>query len=196
MAHALQTIRLEHYNIHSVLACLRYVVRQIEDGTWQPDFDLLFAIVEYMETFPEVLHHPKEEDYLFAALLRRRPDSAALVDRLCEDHASGMRLLDDVRAALKTYRDDPTSFGRFRQTVNAYVDSERKHMNVEERELLPLAMAALEERDWVDIDAAFSRNDDPVFGVAPKEKFRALFRKILDLAPAPMGFGVRDAAAD
>lgn len=196
MAHALQTIRLEHYNIHSVLACLRYVVKQIEDGSAQPDFDLLFAIVEYMETFPEAFHHPKEEDYLFAAVLRRQPDRAPLIDRLCADHATGTQLLDDIRAALEAYRDDPAALGRFHQAAQTYIDFERRHMDVEERELLPLAMAALEAEDWAEIDAAFARNDDPAFGVERKERFRALFRKILDLAPAPMGFGVRDAAAD
>ena len=191
MFHALQTIRLEHYNIHSVLACLRYLVRQIEEESWKPDFDLLFAIVEYMETFPEVLHHPKEEDYLFAALLRRQPASAPLVERLCEDHAAGERLLDDLRTALEAYRDDAAALGRFRQAAQTYVEAERRHMGVEERELLPLAMAALDDEDWVEIDAAFSRNDDPMFGTARQEAFRALFRKILDHAPAPMGFGVR-----
>ncbi len=196
MAHALQTIRLEHYNIHSVLACLRYLARQIEEGSWEPDFLLLFAIVEYMETYPQVIHHPKEEDYVFAALLRRKPDSAPLVNRLCEDHAAGVRRLDDLRAATEAYRDDPAAAGRFCQTALAYVDSEREHMSVEEHELLPLAMTVLEDEDWAEIDAVFSRNDDPMFGMARREPFRALFRKILDLAPAPMGFGVRDAAAD
>ncbi|MFQ5957991.1 MAG: hypothetical protein ACE5LF_01340 [Alphaproteobacteria bacterium] len=48
MTHALQAIRLEHFNIDSVLACLRYLVRAIEDGDREPDFDLLSTIVAYM----------------------------------------------------------------------------------------------------------------------------------------------------
>jgi branched-chain amino acid transport system ATP-binding protein len=36
----------------------------------------------YLETVPEQLHHPKEDDYLFARLRVRRPDSAALLDGL------------------------------------------------------------------------------------------------------------------
>jgi branched-chain amino acid transport system ATP-binding protein len=106
MTRALQIVGLEHFNIHSVLACLRYLVRAIEKGEWEPDFALLSAIVDYMEAFPEALHHPKEESHLFAALLRRRPEAAALIDRLCEDHAKGVPLLDDLRTALAEYRKD------------------------------------------------------------------------------------------
>ena len=43
--------------------------------------------------------------------------------------------------------------------------------------------------DWARIDAAFAQDDDPLFGDSQEERFRALFRKILELAPAPMGFG-------
>ncbi len=46
MSQLLQTIRLEHYNIHSVLACLRYLVKEIEAGSWTPGVDLLYTVVD------------------------------------------------------------------------------------------------------------------------------------------------------
>ncbi len=189
MSRLLQTIRLEHYNILSVLACLRYLVREIEAGSWTPGFDLLYAVVDYIEAFPEACHHPKEETYIFTGLLRHRPECAPLVERLCDDHAKGVGLTQGLRGALDAYRDDAATFDAFKATVASYVEFQRDHMRTEERELLPLVMDALTPTDWARIDAAFAQDDDPLFGDSQEERFRALFRKILELAPAPMGFG-------
>ncbi len=52
-----------------------------------------------------------------------------------------------------------------------------------------LVMDALTPTDWARIDAAFAQDDDPLFGDSQEDRFRALFRKILEFAPAPMGFG-------
>jgi branched-chain amino acid transport system ATP-binding protein len=79
--------------------------------------------------------------------------------------------------------------------VKAYVDFARQHMNTEERELLPMLLDALEDGDWEDIDAAYAQDQDPLSGAARKADFDALFREIVNLAPAPMGFGDRRAKA-
>ncbi len=42
MTGALHTIRLEHFNIHSVLACLRYLARALDDDAWA-EIDAAFA---------------------------------------------------------------------------------------------------------------------------------------------------------
>ena len=60
--------------------CLRHSVEELQEGTRKPDFTVLFAILDYIEAFPDTYHHPKEEDYLFKALRRRRPDAALKVD--------------------------------------------------------------------------------------------------------------------
>ena len=189
MSQLLQTIRLEHYNILSVLACLRYLVREIEAGSWTPGFDLLYAVVDYIEAFPEAVHHPKEETYIFTELLRRRPECAPLVERLCDEHAEGVGLTQGLRGALDAYRDDAATYDAFKATVASYVEFQREHMRTEERELLPLVLDALTAIDWARIDAAFALHKDPMFDDPQEDRFRALFRKILELAPAPMGFG-------
>ena len=97
---------------------------------------------------------PKEETYLFAALLMRRPDSAPLVEALCEEHAAGVERLDGLAAALEAYRADPAGFARFREAAGVYVNFERDHMNREERELMPLALEVLEDADWRAMDAS------------------------------------------
>jgi hemerythrin-like domain-containing protein len=195
MTKAVHIIWLEHANIASVLACLRYLVSEIDEGRWTPDFQLLADILDYMETFPEVMHHPKEEHYLFPALSRRRPEVAMLLERVHEEHDRGAEMLVDLQDKLEAYEADAAMFGAFRNAAREYVDFERRHMAREDRELIPLAMKALTDEDWAAIEEAFSRNDDPLFGSRRRKEFDRLFQQILELAPRPLGFGPEVAEA-
>ena len=61
-------------------------------------------------------------------------------------------------------------------------------MRREERELIPRAEKALRAEDWAAIETAFAGNSDPIADLREKD-FSALYQRILNLAPAPIGFG-------
>lgn len=195
MTTAIQTIRMEHFNIASVLACLAHSLREIEAGRWQVDHRLLGAIVEYLERYPEVYHHPKEEDFLFAAMRRRQPDLAKKLDLVREEHIKGGRMLAELAEAQVAYSLDSGAFPRFKAAAEDYLVFERRHMQREERELLPLALRILTDEDWQEINEAFARNDDPLFGAKRRKEFKDLVDQILELAPSPLGFAPRQAVA-
>ena len=71
--------------------------------------------------------------------------------------------------------------------ARTYIDATWKHIGTEETELLPLARQRLAPQDWAGIDAAFEANKDPWSG--PAGEFRALFSRIVNMAPAPYGLG-------
>lgn len=52
-----------------------------------------------------------------------------------------------------------------------------------------MAEKALTAEDWQAIDAAFQSNDDPIAGVQTAREFRELFKRIVNLAPPPIGVG-------
>jgi branched-chain amino acid transport system ATP-binding protein len=62
-------------------------------------------------------------------------------------------------------------------------------MRREEREVIPLAKEHLTAADWEAIDAAFAGHTDPLLGTDQGAGFEALFRKIVNLAPPPIGVG-------
>lgn len=195
MPTAIQTIRMEHFNIASVLACLAHCLREIESGHWQVDHRLLEAVVEYLERYPEVYHHPKEDDYLFAAMRKRQPDLAKKLDLVHEEHIKGAEMLAELREAQAAYSLDAAAFPRFKASAEAYLTFERRHMQREERELLPLALKILKEEDWQAIDEAFASNSDPLFGNQRRQEFKDLVDRILELAPSPLGFAANQARA-
>ena len=194
MASAIQTIRLEHFNVASVLTCLGYLLREIEEGRWVPDHRLLAAVIEYLPRYPAIQHHPKEDEYLFAAMRRRQPDLGRVLDLVHEEHERGARMLAALADAQEYYKAEPDGFVAFKKLAEAYIAFERRHMQREERELLPLALKILEPEDWHAIDAAFADNEDPLFGANRRREFKDLLDWILELAPSPLGFGKRQVA--
>ena len=70
-----------------------------------------------------------------------------------------------------------------------YAEFEWAHLRTEEDALIPIAERVLTDEDWTTIHAAFRANDNPLFGIKPKDEADALYQRILDLAPPPIGSG-------
>lgn len=192
MAEAIKIIKAEHRSIAAILHGLRFLIGEIEAGRRQPDFVLLAAMVRYLKEFPDRVHHPKEDDYLYRAIRRRSEEGAAILDELEGEHETGRRLTIELEAALQSYTADTAGgFPAFSTKLRAYSDIHWQHMRKEEDVVMPIARKVLLAEDWAEIDSAFLSNKDPLVGVGAdaSEEFRALFQRIANLAPAPLGFG-------
>jgi len=185
---AIDIIHNEHRALAAVLQALRSVVTGIRDARFKADFRLLSAMVDYITQVPEKVHHPKEDQFLFARLRDRSPRAAALIDKLEHEHQQGYGLTVTLQQALIHYQGvGAPGFPVFDALVQEYLDFNWRHLKQEETELLPLARALLSEADWAVIDAEFAANCDPLAGVAGE--FDDLFKQIVNLTPAPYGLG-------
>lgn len=190
MAKALSIIQGEHRNLGALLSCLDDLIDEIDVHGKQPDFRVFHAILNYIDSFLDRFHHPKEDAYLFPAVRRRCPEVEQTLQELEEQHRAGVALLGDVRKALAAYEyAGADAFEEFRAAMHAYVRFEREHAYKEEREVLSLAREHLTADDWAEIDGAFSANEDPLFGDKRKKEYDELFKRIANLAPAPYGVG-------
>ena len=186
---AIAIIQDEHRAITAVIEGLRHVLAEIAAGRMAADHALLGAMFHYIETFPEKLHHPKEDHFLFARLRARRPDATLLLDGLEVEHEIGRERFAELKAKWERFRDDPAALASFVEGVERYSHFHWLHMRREEDEVLPLAAKALTDEDWQAIDAAFASNSDPIVGVPASKAFRELFRRIVAIAPPPWGVG-------
>ena len=187
---SIRIIHAEHRSLAAVLHGMLHLVREIELRNIAPNFQLFGAMVYYIDAFAERFHHPKEDEYLFKLLRLRSPDAAALVDRLETEHRAGAEKIRALEQALRRYEQGGSGeFTAFAEAVRAYAAFHWEHMRAEEDRMLPLARAHLTESDWKQIDDAFAGNSDPLFGVDAGAQYDALFRRIVRLAPPPIGVG-------
>ena len=190
MKTALNVIRDEHRTLAAVLHGLRYLVEEVREGRGKPDFAVLRAMVHYIDTFPEKLHHPKEDRYLFARLRQRTTLANSALDQLEAEHIHGAKLIRDLEQALLRWEmGGPREFTAFAEEVERYADFHWRHMRQEEEVVLPLAERALLDDDWREIDAAFAGNADPLIAKDVEKDFQRLFKRIVNIAPPPIGVG-------
>ena len=191
MPHATLTIiRDEHQALAAMLRSLGMLLAEHRRKGVPPDFDVLRAMLLYVDEFPEKLHHTKESELLFPMLRSRSAEAADVLDKLDHDHAQGEKAIRDLEHDLLAYEvlggDRAASFEK---SVNRYIDFYLAHMGVEESQVLPLAQRVLTDADWAELDAAFMKNRDPLTGHEPDDVYRPLFSRIVMTAPAPIGLG-------
>jgi len=186
---AIDIIHNEHRALAAVLQALRVVMDEIRDQGRAPDFALLAALIDYITQVPEKLHHPKEDDYLFAHLRQRGATALIpLLDRLELQHREGAAMIGELQTALIHYLAlGPDAFAAFDAQVRRYRDFTWEHLRAEEKELLPQAQQILTAEDWADIDAAFEANRGPWSG--PTGEYQTLFSRIVNMVPPPYGVG-------
>jgi hemerythrin-like domain-containing protein len=187
---AIRIILSEHAALSAMLRSFLSLLEQHHRLGTLPDFAALRAMLFYVDEFPEQRHHRKESELLFPKLRARAPLARDLLDHLDEDHRRSERSVRDLEHALLGFEmlGEPRRLG-FEQAAKRYVDGYLTHMALEEQQLLPLAVRVLTPEDWAQIDEAFGANQDPLTGHPPEAAFQALFTRIVNLLPAPLGLG-------
>ncbi len=183
----LAVIRDEHRSLAAVIHGLEYLVRQARDGGAVPSFPLLRAMLHYIKIFPEALHHPKEDAYLFRKLRARTHEFDATLDELERQHLEGHAHVEELEQSIAAYEaDSGGGLARFAAAVETFATAQGEHMALESKVIIPAARAHLTKGDWMEIGAAFAGNADPRFSVDNDEEFRQLFARIMNLAPEPV----------
>ena len=191
MSHdAIRIILDEHAALAAMLRSLLGMLRQGPANEPERFFDVVRAMLFYIDEFPERLHHPKESDLLFPRLGRVRPDLLPVIHALEEDHIMGEGRVRELQHQLLAWellgesRRPP-----FERQAQEYVRFYLDHMATEEKQILPAAREALTTADWEVLDAAFSVDRDPLAGGMRDPRYDRLFTRIVRTAPAPIGVG-------
>lgn len=170
----------EHRNIQKLLGVLERELEVFDAGA-RPDYEVIRTIIGYFEVYPALYHHP-QEDAVLTKLQLRKPAAAAKVGDLAREHKEGNERLRKVVQAVDGVLADRELVRKNVDTiVRNFIDSERRHMEMEERYFFPAAAEALLPQDWVDIAAAVTAHQDPLFSDVAEERFEGLRAHILRL---------------
>ena len=176
---ATSVIKDEHRSIASVMHGLSYVVSEIREHELKPDFTMLKAMVSYLTTFPDKLHHPKEDTYLFPKIREYTRELDQTLDALGAQHREEKRLIEKLGQALSDYETGASgAFDQFDEAVDQYAGFLWQHMATEEKLIMNAARKHLTESDWGEIAKAFGENGDSRFGEKMYQEYRSKFADI------------------
>ena len=125
MSHlSLRIIRDEHAALSAMLRSLSMMVQRgpVKDSERQNYFEVMRAMLFYVDEFPERLHHTKESELLFPKVAQRSPHISAIIDQLEHEHARGehaVRALAHLLLAWELLGD--TRRAAFEAAVNRYI---------------------------------------------------------------------------
>ena len=186
---SLKIIRDEHSSLAAMLQSTRMLVERGPQDDAKNFFDVLRAMLFYIDEFPERQHHPKETEHLFPRVAVCAPHVAEVIARLDREHVGGEAAVRALQNQLLGW--ELMGEGRreaFVQALDRYIAFYREHIRLEETVVLPAAQAYLGADDWAAVDAAFATNTNPLTHGRPRDPaYDRLFTRIVMRAPARWG---------
>ena len=178
MTRMIELLRDEHRDIEQLLKVLEHELK-VFDRRERPDYEVIQAIIDYFQDYPDCCHHPKE-DMIFDKLKARNSRAAKRIGDVEAEHRRETERLDRVAKVVRhVLLDREILRETFSTVVRDFIDHQRAHMALEERTLFPAAANALRPQDWQEIDSKWNDKTETLFNVAMEEKYRSLRDRIL-----------------
>lgn len=101
---SLQVIRDEHASLAAMLQSMRLMIKRGSEEDRRAFFDVVRAMLFYIDEFPERLHHPKESNLLFPRVVRASPQVMGAIDKLERDHMYSEKAARDLQHLLLKWK--------------------------------------------------------------------------------------------
>ncbi|MGX9417003.1 hemerythrin domain-containing protein [Vibrio sp. RC27] len=173
----IERIRREHGYMSRLLAILRRKLVLLKDEE-SVNYSLVKEIVDYLSSHSEVVHHPKE-DLIYHYYVEKYGKQADVTD-LEEDHkalsAKTHEFLDLIEMVLQ---DAVVPQDILITQLSEFIKSQKTHLDMEEKEIIPLLLETFTDDDWVHVESQWDHNDDdPVFGESISVRYKQLANRV------------------
>lgn len=183
---ATQTIKTEHQILADVVRVFQHLLKDLVAQHAEPDFQLLSLTLYYIDDFACRCHHPKEDQYLFAAVRRHAPEAGTTLTGLHSEHQRDDVFVRDLHRLLVLYQAGAhDALRRLSASLDIYAAMLFAHMRKEEA-LLEAFADVIPDGEWQAIAEGFGREDEPMFGPAPQKEFAKLRERITSMLPSKM----------
>src|SRR3974377_691800 len=92
MTRRIELLRDEHRHSHKLLKVLEHELK-VFDRRERPDYEVIQAIIDYFQDYPDCCHHPKE-DMIFDKFKARNPRAAKRIGDVEAEHRRETERLD------------------------------------------------------------------------------------------------------
>jgi hemerythrin-like domain-containing protein len=178
MADIIDILIDDHANMRALTGLLEREVDRLEGGL-HADVDTIAAISEYLLEYPDRFHHPVE-DALLERLRERDAIPAGAASSIAHEHetiADMARAFD--RAARAVAGEETVRRDAFVRLAQDFIAQLRRHLDMEEERLFPLARKILDEAERAALAVRVPELDDPLFGGATRARYRRLGEALL-----------------
>lgn len=170
----------EHRNFARLLDVLEGQLALFHEGA-EPNYELMLDIMEYMISYSDRVHHPKE-DLVFAKVAERDPAVGNAIGELSHQHqemaVNGKHLHDRLENLLGG---KILARRAIEEPARAYIDAFRTHMETEHQKIFSAVRNTFRREDWDAIDAqAGVTPADPLFDQRLEQQYAAIRRAIAD----------------
>jgi hemerythrin-like domain-containing protein len=174
----MKTLRAEHRHMATVMQLFSEQLKAIEGGELV-DTHVVYEIMDYMVTWPDRFHHPRE-DLIYARVAEINVKVRDDVDSLQRDHDHTGKRGREVLKDIERWRLGEVSGTVVVKSGRAYIDHIHEHMNLEEKLVFPRIETVLTLQDWRELaeDDQLRAVSDSVVGPQVQREFRNMTRKL------------------
>lgn len=173
----LDRLAADHRRLAHLMVLLEGMLDRFHDGA-EPDYELMCELLEYMIDYADQVHHPSE-DLIFERLLAQPGQGHDVLRRLTLQHESLAQLNRRFKESLEgIVHEEVLQREEVEQQGRQLLATLREHMRLEDEEAFPIAAEVLTGADWAELQAQAPTAEDPVFGKADPERFRALYGQL------------------
>lgn len=178
MKHLIESLHEDHRNLSKLLRLLETNLLALQSDN-DPDYSLMVDIIEYICSYPDVFHHPRE-DLLYQRAMERDSSIREEIEPVLQQHIalnkSTHRLLESLNAVLN---DTLVSKTQLKSEIHDFIDFQRAHIVLEESKIFPHVERLLTSDDINWLDEQHPPATDPLFGEQVEKRFRQLYKHIL-----------------
>ena len=180
MHRLLQELHRDHVNLNKVLLLLEKQVDLLAEG--QADFYVLSEIVDYVQVYPDLIHHPRE-DVIFRIYREKFPAALPAIDRLLEEHQSLISSTVELSTLMEQWGCDcPVPRDHLRKLFGDYLTLQFDHLNLEEGSVYGILAQDLSKEDWARVEEEMPQGADPLFGGLMRQRYEHIFDQVMAYA--------------
>ncbi|MEN8130425.1 MAG: hemerythrin domain-containing protein [Pseudomonadota bacterium] len=177
MTNVMDQLHADHINIARIIDLLKHQYEEMRrDGS--PDFNLMLDIMDYIHSYPDYVHHPKE-NVVFKVYLEHHKDMQDTIQALMIEHQEMVQKTRDLHDAIDGILNDSlVDKAELELQLAEFIAQQIRHMDTEEAKVFPMLRNTLNKEDLAHIEAELPTEEDPLFGEVVRKRFEALYQHI------------------
>ncbi len=172
MGKATQDLKKEH---EAILHVLKIMEKMISSNNRDDSIKLQYGkeVIYFLKIFADKCHHGKEENFLFAELIRYGiPNEGGPIRVMLKEHTQGREYISLMNKSL-----DSEDLLSFKINAEKYCDLLRAHIAKENNVLFVMADQKLDEAKQEELYKQFEQHEENVIGHGVHEELHSMIHK-------------------